>query len=506
MYQVNWRCFLKGGEIRIWLTEPVCSTSPGILPIVFLVVLIYDIVEILSVLPEWRTVYLVKLAQQKTMLPPGPKPLPFVGNILAFRRDQLGFLGSIQRTYGDTATIYMGNMPIVLLFGPEHVRYVLSENPGNFTIQEIAGPLRQMVGDSLLTIDGDAHRQQRRLVQPAFSNKRIESYAGVIVRYTQEMLEGWKASEELDMSRAMQELTLRIIAKCLFDVDLAGRVDELVQAFTAMFGYPLGLLEALFNIRIDRSFTAYGRRMAARRKVDTFIYELIAQRRTEERDRGDLLSMLFAAQEGGGKLTGTQLHDQIMTFLAAGHGTTANALTWTFYLLSKCPEAREKLLTELHAVLAGRVPTVDDMANLLYLEWVLNESLRLYPPVWRLMRRATGAFALDGTRFPAGTTVMLCQWIIHRLPEIWEYPDSFQPERWGPDNNQKIAQWAYFPFGGGPRICIGMPFALLEAKLLLATILQHYTPLTAPDYQVELSPLITLSPKNGLRMIVAPSV
>ena len=440
------------------------------------------------------------------MLPPGPKPLPFVGNILAFRRDQLGFLGSVQRTYGDMATIHMGNLPIVLLFRPEHVRYVLSENPGNFTIQEIAGPLRQMIGDSLLTIDGDAHRQQRRLVQPVFYNKHIERYSQVMVRYTLEMLDRWKAGEELDMSRAMQALTLRIVAKCLFDVDLVGQIDELVQAFTAMFGYPLGFLEAFFNIRVDRPFMADGKRMAARRKVDSFIYELITQRRTEERDTGDLLSMLFAAQEGGGKLTDTQLRDHLMTFLAAGHGTTSNALTWTFYLLSEYPEAREKLLTELHTVLAGRVPTVNDMTNLPYLEWVLNETLRLYPPVWRLMRRASGAFALDSTRFPAGTTVMLCQWVIHRLPDIWEYPDSFRPERWDPASDQKIAQWAYFPFGDGQSICIGMPFALLEAKLVLATILQHYTPLTAPGYRVELSPLITLSPKNGLRMTLAPSV
>lgn len=447
---------------------------------------------------------MAKLEQPKTILPLGPKPLPFAGNSLAFRRDQLGFLRSVQRTYGDMATIYMSNMPIVLLFRPEHVRYVLSENAGNFTIQEVAGPLRQMVGDSLLTIDGDIHRQQRHLVQPAFYKERIESYSQVMVRYTQEMLEGWKAGEELDMLYAMQELTLRIVAKCLFDVDLIHQIEEFAQDFTAMFGYPLGLLEALFNSRIDLPITAYGKRMTAKRKVDTFINELIVQRRTNERDTNDLLSLLLATQEREEKITDMQLHDLIMTFLAAGHGTIASALTWTFYLLSEYPEAREKLLNELRDVLAGRVPTIDDLRNLPYLEWVLNESLRLYPPVWRLMRRSTDSFSLDGTQFPAGTTVMLCQWITHRLPEIWEYPNSFRPERWSPSNNQQIAQWAYFPFGGGPRACIGMPFALIEAKLLLTTILQRFTSLTPRKSEIKLSPLITLSPKNGLRMIVEP--
>jgi cytochrome P450 len=448
---------------------------------------------------------MVLCEQQKATLPPGPKRFPFVGNMLAFRRDQLLFLQSLQRIYGNMATIYMGNVPIVLLFRPEHVRYVLTENPDNFKVREITGALRQMIGDSLLTIDGDAHQQCRRLSQPAFHKNRIESYTNIMVQYTQEMLKGWHIGEQIDMSRAMQELTLRIVAKCLFNIDLASQVDAFGHAFIAMFGRPLGLFETIFNIRIDQPFTAYGKRMAAKRKVDNFIYDLIEQRRTYGSDMGDLLSMLFAAQEGEDTLTNIQLRDHIMTFLAAGHGTTANALTWTFYLLSEYPEASEKLLTEMQIVLDGRVPTADDMANLPYLEWVLNESLRLYPPVWRLLRRATKAFDLDGIHFPAGTTIMFSQLVIHRLPDKWKDPDVFRPERWDPLNGQKISQWDYFPFGGGPRICIGKSFALLEAKLLLATILQRYTPHAVSGYHVELSPLITLSPKHGLVMTLMPT-
>lgn len=443
--------------------------------------------------------------QQKTVLPPGPKGVPFIGNALTFRRDQLGYLQRLQQTYNNIATIYMGNIPMVLLFRPEHVRYVLSENPGNFTVREIAGVLRQMVGDSLLTTDGAEHRQQRQLLQPAFQKKRIEGYANIMVRYTLEMLERWHSGKQVDISAAMQELTLRIVAKCLFNVDLAGRIDALGGAFITMFGHPIGLFEAFMNVRIDRPFTAYGKRMAARRQVDTFIYDLVAQRRAEGQEMDDMLCMLLAMGDETGVLTLSQLRDHIMTFLAAGHGTTANALTWTFYLLSEYPEVREKLLNELKTRFAGRPPIADDMVDLPYLGWVLNEALRLYPPVWRLVRRATAAFDLEGNHFPAGTSIMLSQWITHRLPDIWEAPNVFYPERWDPVNGQKVPHLAYFPFGGGPRICIGASFALLEAKLLLATILQHYTPLAVPDYHLELSPLITLSPKHGLLMILVPA-
>lgn len=442
---------------------------------------------------------------QTSALPPGPRPLPLVGNILAFRRDQLGYLQALQREYGKMATIYIGKTPVVLLFRPEHVRYVLTENPRNFTSREVAEGLRQLIGDGLLTIDGEAHRQQRRMVQPAFHKKRVESYASVMTHYSGETLKGWSAGERVDMARAMQELTLRIVGKCLFNLDLADQVDTLGNAFTEMIGNPIGLLEGFLNIRIDQPFTAYGRRMVAKRRIDEFIYELIAQRRRETEDKGDVLSMLLEAQEGEIALTDTQVRDHIMTFVAAGHETTANALTWTFYLLSQHPIVREKLLAELKSVLAGRAPTIDDLPNLPYTEWVLNESMRLYPPAWTQGRRAIEAFELDGVHFPAGTMVMFSQWVIHRLPDIWGDPGAFRPERWDPVNSQKTPPWAYFPFGGGPRICIGMPFAQLEAKLLLATILQQYTPHIEPGYQLELNPLITLRPKHGMPMILIPT-
>src|SRR5579872_1804941 len=309
-------------------------------------------------------------------LPPGPKPLPYFGNILAFRRDQLGYLQELQRTYGDMATIYIGKIPVVVLFRPEHVRYILTENPRNFTSREVAAGLRELIGDGLLTLDGEAHRQQRRIVQPAFHKKRVESYAGVMVQYTQEMLKHWYVGEQIDVAREMQTLTLGIVAKCLFNIDLASEVSDLSAAFNALIANPAGLLENFLdmrNIHIDQPFTAYGRRKVAIRHMDEFIYELIARRRAEGGDVGDVLSMLLAARDEADMLSDTQVRDHTMTFIAAGHETTANTLSWTFYLLSEHPEVCEKLLTELRTALGGRAPTLEDLPKLPYLEWVLNE-------------------------------------------------------------------------------------------------------------------------------------
>lgn len=439
----------------------------------------------------------------KPTLPPGPRPLPLLGNVLDFRRDQLGYLEHLQRTYGDMVTMYIGNAPVLILFAPEYVRYVLTENPRNFTNREAAQGLLELIGDGLLTTDGEVHRRDRRLVQPAFHRKRVESYADIMVQYTQRLLQTWQPGQQLDIAVQMQTLTMRIVAKCLFNVDLAHDASELGEAFTAMLNNPATLAEGFLGLRFDVPFTAYGRRMAAKRKVDDFIYRLLAQRRGAQEDVGDVLSMLLVTEDDQPVFTDVQIRDHIMTLFAAGHETTANALTWTFYLLSQNPEKQAKLLHELDTVLAGRAPTVADIPQLPYTGWVLDEAMRLYPPAWLQGRRATEAFDLGGYHFPAGTMLLFSQWVLQRTPEIWEQAIEFLPERWEPENGQKVPAWSYFPFGGGPRMCIGMPFAQLEAKLLLATILQSYTTRLATGYKLEMSPLITLRPKHGMPMLLA---
>ncbi|HEY7094569.1 MAG TPA: cytochrome P450 [Ktedonobacterales bacterium] len=444
----------------------------------------------------------------RTTLPPGPEGMPFAGNLFQFRANPLNFVTSVARSYGEAATIHMGAQPVILFPRPEHVRYFLTEQPRNFTNREFARNLTRLLGDGLLTTDGDFHRQQRRLVQPAFHKKRVDSYATIMVEHTSEMLDSWAPGEERDIAREMQELTLRIVAQALFDVDLHAGQEDLGQQFTNVIENPVQLPFSLRGLPINLPFTTYGKNMAGRAALDTYVYGLIAQRRAEGIDRGDVVSMLLAAQdtEGDGSgLTDQQVRDQTMTLLAAGHETTSNALTWTMYLLSEHPEIMERLLREIDEVLAGRAPTTADIPKMRYLDWVFNESMRLYPPAWTQGRHAIAPFERAGYTFPAGTMVILSQWVMHRLPEIWGDAETFRPERWDPTRGETVPQGAYFPFGSGPRMCIGMPFAQLEMRLLLATILQRYTPKLILGWPVVPRPRVTLRSKYGMRMTLAAS-
>ncbi|WP_338249262.1 cytochrome P450 [Dictyobacter halimunensis] len=440
-------------------------------------------------------------------LPPGPRPWPMIGNMLAFRQDPLGYLQQLQRAYGDMATVYLGRMPLVFLFKPEYVRYVLIEHPRDFTSREVSQPDETTASEGLLTIDGEKHRQQRRAVQPAFHKKQVEGYASVIMQYTEEALAQWHIGDTVDLNHDMQELTLRIIGKCLFDIDFASQLDALGRTFDEMIGSQAGILDTLFNLRIDNPVTAYGKRLAAMRKMNMSIYTLIAQRRGDASEHNDVLSMLLKAEDGatpGKLLTDKQIHDHILTFIAAGHETTAIALAWSFYLLSQHPHVREKLQGELRTVLAGRAPTLEDLPKLTYTDWVLSESMRLYPPAWIQGRFAATDFELDGVRFQAGTRIMLSQWVMHRLPEIWGDPLVFRPERWDPEHGQQVPSGTYFPFGGGPRTCIGMPLAQLEARLILATIMQRFQPEVPASYQPGFNPVITLRPKHNVKARLMP--
>jgi cytochrome P450 len=442
-----------------------------------------------------------------SLFPPGPRGLPLLGNAVDFQRRPLEFLREVQRAYGNLATIHVGNVPIVVFFRPEHVRYILMEHPRNFVKGNQRSALHQFLGDGLLTTEGDFHRQQRRLVQPAFHKKRVEEYGDIMVQFTREMLDEWQPGTEIDIAQAMQQLTLRIILKALFNLDSREQVVLLGNAFNGVINNTRrAFLRTYRPPRLKLPFLAGGKREAARRTLDAFVYDLIAQRRAAKgRDYGDVLSMLLQAEEEGVTMTDKQIHDHVLTFIAAGHETAQNTMSWTFYLLSQNPTVRAKLLSELHSVLAGRAPTLADLPHLSYLEWVINESWRIYPPAWILGRRALEAFDLDGYHFPAGTVGLLSQWVIHNLPDIWGDPQVFRPERWNPASEQKIPQGAYFPFGAGPRICIGMPFAQLETKLLLATILQRYTPDLVPNFPVVFQPRVTLRPKYGMRMTLSPT-
>jgi cytochrome P450 len=425
-----------------------------------------------------------------------------LGNALEYQRDPLGFMTHLYHLYGDIASFRLLHIPVTLLSHPRHVRYILLDNPRNFTCREARIDVVEVAGDGLLTIDGEVHRHHRRQVQPAFHKKRVETYADVMIRYTLEMLSHWRSGQHIEMVQAMRELTMRIVAKCLFNTDPVSQLVDLSDSIYTMIENSPRVSEYALNMRLNLPFTRYGRRQCCKARLDSFIYDMIAQRRAKADDEEDVLSMLLLTQDQGKPLGDRWIRDHIMTIFAAGHETTTNAMAWTFYLLSQHPLILEKLQAELRTVLAGRTPTVHDCAHLHYTEWVLNEAMRLYPPAWSIGRQSIAPFEMDGYHFPAGSFFILSQWITHRRSDLWEDADQFFPERWNPERTPPIVPFSYFPFGIGPRTCIGMAFAQMEVKLLLATILQRYTPRLQPGYSVTPHPLVTLRPRNGLAMIL----
>jgi cytochrome P450 len=436
-------------------------------------------------------------------IPPGPRGLPVVGSLPQFRRDPLSFFQGLQRSYGDIVTVTMMGVQVTLFMRPEYTYYFLVEHAQGFDSGSQRDIMKRFLGEALLTTDGEVHRRQRRLVQPAFHKKRVEGYAEIMTGQTEQMLDSWRSGAELDISRELQELTLRIIVKALFDLDLQEQSHELSQLFTVVIeNQPPGLGKRVLP---PLPFGGEAKGMAAREKLDEFVYGLIAQRRAEGQDRGDVLSMLLEARdEDGAAMDDRQVRDQTMTLIAAGHETTSNALSWTFHLLSQNPAVYARLLGELRDVLGERTPTMDDLPRLPYLDSVITESLRIYPPAWTVNRFAREPFELGGYQFPAGTRAIIPQWVVHHLPEVWGDPENFRPERWTPEFRQSLPRGAYFPFGMGPRICIGMPLAEMEMRLVLATILQRYAPRVLPGWSVQPFPRITLRLKHGLRVRLEP--
>jgi cytochrome P450 len=436
-------------------------------------------------------------------MPPGPRGFPVVGSLPQFRRDPLSFFRGLRRSYGDIVSVTMMGQQVTLFMKPEYTYFFLVDHASGFDSGTPRDIMKRFLGDALLTTDGEIHRRQRRLVQPAFHKKRVEGYAEIMTGQTQDMLDHWQSGQESDISRELQELTLRIIVKALFDLDLQEQSHGLSQLFTDVIENQRPGLTSRGLPPLPWGGEARG--IAARAKLDEFVYGLIARRRKDGVDTGDVLSMLLAARdEDGATMDDKQARDQTMTLIAAGHETTSNALSWTFHLLSQNPDVYQRLLTEIHTVLGDRAPSVDDLPRLPYLDAVITESLRVYPPAWTVNRLAREPFELGGYYFPAGTRAIIPQWVVHHLPEVWGDPENFRPERWTPEYRQRLPRGAYFPFGMGPRICIGMPLAEMEMRLVLATILQRYTPRVVPGWPVQPFARITLRLKNGLGVRLEP--
>ncbi len=396
-------------------------------------------------------------------------------------------------------------MPFVLLNHPDYVEYVLVTNNRNFikSVQFRAG--ETVLGNGLVMSQGDFWLRQRRLMQPAFHRERIDSYGETMVAHTQRALSTWQQGLTYDVHKEMSRLTMGIVGKTLFDADFSDVSVELSATLTRTFECLAERLNSLWLLLPDTvPIPTNVRLRSAVRKLDAAIYPMIRERRANSEDRGDLLSTLVQVldEDDGRGMTDRQVRDEIMTLFVAGHETTANALTWAWYLLAEHPDVEARLVAEVDQVLGGKPPTPSDLSRLRYAEMVISETLRLYPPVPALGREAKADCEIGGYPVRKGTSLILCMWTLHRDSRFFEDPEEFKPERWGDGSSDGRPRFAYFPFSGGPRQCIGAGFAIMEAVLILTSVIQALRFRLVPGQDV--SPWIapTVRPKYGLKMIV----
>ena len=432
-----------------------------------------------------------------------PAGLFGIPTLLRFTRDPLAFITSMAHRGGDVVHYRLAWRNVFLIRHPDLVREVLVARQHDFAKGDGLRWARRFLGDGLLTSEGELHTRQRRLAQPAFHRQRIGSYGAAMVGYAAAARERWQDGAELRLDQEMVRLTLAVAGKTLFDADteaqaaqIGGALTDVIRLFPRFaipFGSVLNVLPLPSNRRYERG----------KRRLDAIVYGLIEERRHDGRDRGDLLSMLMLArdEDGSAGMSDRQLRDEVMTLLLAGHETTANALSWTWYLLSQNPDAEAALHREIDEVLAGRLPSTDDLPRLRYTEMVLAESMRLFPPAWGLGRRALEPQELGGARIPRGALVLASPWLMHRDERWFPDPLRFDAERFTPEAKAARPKFAYFPFGGGARSCIGEPFAWMEGVLLLATIAQRWRFRLVPGHPVEPQALITLRPRHGIRVV-----
>ncbi|HYE86882.1 MAG TPA: cytochrome P450 [Vicinamibacterales bacterium] len=442
---------------------------------------------------------------------PGPASWLPGAAFLKFRRDPLAFFTHTQRTYGDIAGFSFGPQQFYLVSHPDSIEDVLVTSARKFKKGVALQRAKRLLGEGLLTSEGKAHLKQRRTIQPLFHRQQVQRFADAMVNHAVRWSDSVPPNAPINITDQMGALTLAIVGETLFSSNVQGDVDDVREALAAAVeSFGVSFLPGLEYIE-KLPLPVFVRVRKARERLDRVIHRVIAERRREAAARqqsGDLIAMLLAARdpenpdEAG--MSDEQIRDEAMTIFLAGHETTANAMAWTWHLLGSHPEVSRRLQSELSSVLGGRVPAVEDVAKLEYARAVIAESMRLYPPAWTMGRRVLEEHTIAGHRIAAGSLVIMSQWVVHRDPRWWPDADRFQPARWlkseaaapsaTPAASGPRPKYAYFPFGGGTRICIGESFAWTEAILLLATIAQRwdFVPVSQPDPE----PRITLRPRN----------
>jgi cytochrome P450 len=457
----------------------------------------------MSTQPDIATVMSLK-RRQHYVFPPG---LPHSLIFYLFRQfrpgDPIPLFTYLAEKYGEASHYRLYGSDVVVFNHPEYIREVLVVQNQSFVKERTVQRMKMLVGEGLITSEGKFHKVQRTLSQPAFHRQRITHYGTTMVEHSVHQRESWRGGEMVDISSAMMHLALRIVSKTLFNTDVAREVGEIsgnVNAIMALYNF-LVILPYAEGLQYW-PLPGISRFRNARAQLDRVVYRMIREHRSAREDCGDLLAMLLAARyDDGSGMSDQQLRDEVMTIFLAGYETIANALTWTWYLLSQNPEAERKLHAELDSVLDGRLPEAADLPKLKYAEMALAEAMRLYPPAWAMGRIAIEDVEIGPFHLPGGTTVLMLPFITHRNAKYFPDPMRFDPERFLPEAKASRPRFSYFPFGGGARQCIGEAFAWMEGVLILATLAQRWRFSLAPRQRVEPDPKVTLRPKYGMKMI-----
>ncbi len=456
---------------------------------------------------DYRNATFAKVFQRRSeKRVPGPRGRRLIGSLLEVRRNRLNFVMHATGKYGDLICFRMGPKRLYLLNHPDHARHVLCDNVANYRKGLGLNEAKPLLGDGLLTSDGELWASQRRLLQVAFNNKRMEEFSDLMITAAQTTVESWQEREPgeqvVDIAREMVGLTINILGSTLFRIDLTERTEDISRDLTVLTRWAMSRMTSLWKLPMRLPTPENRRARAALSRLESLVERMIQEHQPVDGSGNETLVSLLTNQnsESRGGVTKKQMRDEVMTLLLAGHETTAATLAWTWYLLAQHPEVERRLHAEVDQVLAGRRATLADVPRLVYTRMAICETLRLYPPVWLLPRKAINADRLGQHLIPAKSDVLVSVYTIHRHPQFWDDAGRFDPERFAPDKNPERESCAYLPFGAGPRTCLGSRFGLMEVTLMVATIAQRFSLRLVGDQEVEPEASLTLHPRRGLPM------